>query len=113
LQRCRQIGQGEFILQCYGNLLQTPWDEVRKEMVEVKGLAPEAADKIQTFVVMKGEPNKLLQQLLEDPRCIANASTKQALDELKVLFEYLDAYGVIDKVSKFCNNSHDFRSLLI
>jgi hypothetical protein len=30
------------------------WDDVRKEMTEEKGLAPEVADKIGQYVVKKG-----------------------------------------------------------
>ncbi len=35
-------------------LLQSPWDEVRKEMVEEKHLDPAAADRIGEFVRMSG-----------------------------------------------------------
>jgi hypothetical protein len=36
---------------------QTPWLEVRKEMTDEKGLAPEAADKIGEYVKHKGRMN--------------------------------------------------------
>ena len=34
---------------------QTPWPEVRKEMVEEKGLDPSTADKIWEYVQLSGE----------------------------------------------------------
>ena len=35
-------------------MLQTFWEDVRAEMVDEKGLAPEAADKIGRFVKFQG-----------------------------------------------------------
>ena len=40
-----------------------PWEAVRREMVEEKGLAPEVADRIGTFVQFKGPPKELLAQV--------------------------------------------------
>lgn len=34
--------------------IQTPWEEVRKEMIDEKGLAPEKADQIAEYVLRKG-----------------------------------------------------------
>lgn len=42
------------LLLCYLSPLQSPWDEVRREMVEEKGLSGEAADRIGEFVQMSG-----------------------------------------------------------
>ena len=42
------------LLLCYLSPLQSPWDEVRREMVEEKGLSVEAADRIGEFVQMSG-----------------------------------------------------------
>ena len=57
LQCCGQIGQGlhsVLPLFIYLSPLQSPWDEVRREMVEEKGLSGEAADRIGEFVQMSG-----------------------------------------------------------
>lgn len=35
--------------------LQMPWEEVKKEMVDEKGLSEEAADQIGEYVSMQGE----------------------------------------------------------
>lgn len=41
-------------------LLQMPWEDVRKEMVNEKGLSEEAADQIGEYVSLHGEPTKHL-----------------------------------------------------
>ena len=38
----------------FSDVLQSPWEEVRREMVEEKGLSGEAADRIGEFVQMSG-----------------------------------------------------------
>lgn len=40
-----------------------PWQEVRREMVQDKGLSEEAADKIWTFVELRGAPEEMLVKL--------------------------------------------------
>ena len=37
-------------------LSQTPWEVVRNEMINEKGLAPDVADKIWSYVQMHGKP---------------------------------------------------------
>ncbi|KAF7304245.1 Histidyl-tRNA synthetase [Mycena chlorophos] len=75
-----------------------PWSEVKKEMTAEKGLDEEVADKIGEYVKHKGGP-ALLEQLLADPNLTANASAKQGLDEMGLLFTLLRAYDVVDKLS--------------
>ncbi|KAJ9311344.1 hypothetical protein DTO271D3_8414 [Paecilomyces variotii] len=75
-----------------------PWTDVRKEMVEEKGLDPAAADKIETYVSRKGR-RELLDALLKDEALMANASAKQGLEEMGLLMDYLDAFGVLDTLS--------------
>jgi histidyl-tRNA synthetase len=91
-----------------------PWDLVRKEMVEEKGLDPDAADKIGTYVVKpavcggggdgdggraawRGEPARVLQELRDDA-AIAGACPG-ALDDLHLLFEYLAAMDGLHRIS--------------
>lgn len=75
-----------------------PWDEVRKEMVDEKGLDGAVADKIETYVVRKGGRD-LLDSLLQDEALVANASAKTGLEEMRDLLDYLDAFGVLDRIS--------------
>eukprot|EP00898_Chlorokybus_atmophyticus_P006253 jgi/Chlat1/6629/Chrsp482S06115 len=75
-----------------------PWDEVRREMVEDKGLPADVADRVGELVQQRGEPNALLETLMSDKSAFAShAGAKQALDELKVLFQYLKALRVLHR----------------
>lgn len=74
------------------------WDEVRKEMVDEKGLDAEVADKIGQWVVLKGQKD-LLEKLRSDEKLAANESMKQGMDDLQLMFEYLEAFNALDVVS--------------
>jgi histidyl-tRNA synthetase len=77
---------------------KTPWAEVRKEMIEAKGLAPEVADKIWSFVQLNGAPREMMNKLT--PEFVEkNEMAVKALEELATLFDYLECYGVLDKIS--------------
>ncbi|KAK4226956.1 putative mitochondrial histidyl-tRNA synthetase precursor [Podospora fimiseda] len=75
-----------------------PWEDVRKEMVDEKRLAPEAADKIGQYVLLKGKRD-LLEKLKKDEALTANASMQQGFADMELLFEYLDAFGADHSVS--------------
>jgi histidyl-tRNA synthetase len=77
---------------------KAPWSEVRTEMVETKGLDPAVADNIQTYVVHKGGRD-LLERLQKDEALMANPKAKQGVEEMGQLFDYLEAWGALDKVS--------------
>ncbi|KAH8119815.1 histidyl-tRNA synthetase [Phellopilus nigrolimitatus] len=77
---------------------KVPWSEVKKEMCEEKGLDPAVADRIGDYVKHKGG-EELLASLLTDSALLANASAKQGLSEISLLFTLLKAYKVIDKIS--------------
>ena len=74
-----------------------PWEEVRKEMVEEKGLSEEVADRIWGFVQKKGGRD-VLQHLQGDESLKANANMVKGMDDMELLFEYLESFGVLDKV---------------
>ncbi|KAF8594634.1 histidyl-tRNA synthetase [Ceratobasidium sp. AG-I] len=74
-----------------------PWADVRKEMVEEKGLAGDVADKIGEYVKLKGGP-----ELLAELRSTALGKNKVAaagMDDMEVLFRYLDVFGITSKMS--------------
>ncbi|VUC28351.1 unnamed protein product [Clonostachys rosea] len=75
-----------------------PWADVRKEMTEEKGLDGEVADRIGEWVVLKGQ-NDLLERLRSDEKLSANEFMKQGMTDLGLLFEYLEAFNVLDRVS--------------
>ncbi|PWY80699.1 histidyl-tRNA synthetase [Aspergillus heteromorphus CBS 117.55] len=75
-----------------------PWADVRKEMVEEKGLDGAVADNIEKYVNQKGGRD-LLDNLLKDEALVANASAKAGLEEMGLLMDYLEAFGVLDRIS--------------
>ncbi|CAD7678950.1 unnamed protein product [Nyctereutes procyonoides] len=74
------------------------WEEVKNEMVEEKGLAPEVADHIGDYVQQHGGIS-LVEQLLQDPELSQNKQALEGLGDLKLLFEYLTLFGIADKIS--------------
>lgn len=84
-------------------------------MTEDKGLDPAVADKIGEFVqptptsngvdgvapsvTTKEDPRKVLERLQASESLNSNASAKKGLEELALLFEYLQIWGVLDEIS--------------
>ncbi|CAI2161939.1 15840_t:CDS:10 [Funneliformis geosporum] len=77
---------------------KTPWEDVRKEMTEEKGLDPIVADQIGEYVKFKGG-KELLDRLFQDQRLLANANAKAGLNDMILLFQYLEVFEVLDKIS--------------
>lgn len=75
------------------------WETVKDEMCNTKGLAEEVADKLGYFVKIKGEPFTVLAQLRGEKDFSSNEQTKQGLNELEILFNYLQALGCIDRIN--------------
>ena len=76
---------------------KSPWEEVKKEMVEEKGLIEQVADNIWGFVQRKGGKD-VLEELKKDERVMANGSLSKGLEDMELLFSYLEAFGVLDQV---------------
>nr|KAF6446970.1 hypothetical protein HJG63_006120 [Rousettus aegyptiacus] len=74
------------------------WEEVKNEMVEEKGLAPEVADRIGDYVQQHGGVS-LVEQLLQDPKLSQSKQALEGLGDLNLLFEYLTLFGIADKIS--------------
>lgn len=77
---------------------KSPWDEVRKEMTEEKGLDGAIADKIGEYVVRKGG-KELLEDLKKDEALSGNESAKAGLADMDLLFTYLQAFEVLPQIS--------------
>lgn len=75
-----------------------PWSEVKREMVEQKGLQEEIADKIEGYVTFKGG-RELLEKLKADTLLTANESAKQGLSDMEMLMDYLAAFDALDRIS--------------
>lgn len=75
-----------------------PWADVKKEMVEEKGLPEIVADKIGEWVVLKGGED-LLERLQNDESLSANESMKQGMADMALLFRYLKRWKATSAVS--------------
>lgn len=76
-----------------------PWEAVRAEMVEEKGLPGDVADRIGEFVVLRGEPRELLAKLTEAAHPLAiHPDSSAALTELATLFEFLDGMDALGPI---------------
>ncbi|CAG8557058.1 3388_t:CDS:10 [Ambispora gerdemannii] len=75
-----------------------PWEDVKKEMTEEKGLDPSIADKIGEYVKFTGG-RELLEKLSIDQKLNSNQSAKMGLDDMKLLFDYLEIFKLLDKIS--------------
>nr|CAH7738755.1 unnamed protein product [Callosobruchus chinensis] len=60
---------------------KSPWDEVRKEMIEEKGLSEETADKIGEYVRLNGKAD-LVEKLLADEKLSKNKSAVEGLEAM-------------------------------
>ncbi|PUU74699.1 hypothetical protein B9Z19DRAFT_1092163 [Tuber borchii] len=74
------------------------WEDVRKEMIDEKGLDPEVADKIGEYVQKKGG-KELLDELKEDKALTSNDSFAEGLEDMRLLFDYLEVFCVMPKLS--------------
>ncbi|XP_011186517.2 histidine--tRNA ligase, cytoplasmic isoform X2 [Zeugodacus cucurbitae] len=77
---------------------KTPWAEVRKEMIDEKGLDAAAADKIGEYVQLSGGI-ELVAQLLADEKLKAVSSAVKGLESMQLLLKYCDAMGLSPKIS--------------
>ncbi|KAG6550028.1 hypothetical protein Mapa_008541 [Marchantia paleacea] len=95
------VPQSKFrsICSAIDKLDKEPWEKVRKEMVEVKGLTAEVADKIGTLVQQRGSPLVLLEELKkEGSPFLEHKGSVAAMEELGTLFKYLEASKCIHRV---------------
>ena len=77
--------------------VQMSWEDVRKEMVEEKGLPEKVADRIGGYVKQHGARD-LLKRLQEDAALMGVTAAKEGLDAMALLFDYCEHFGVLDKV---------------
>jgi len=76
-----------------------PWSEVKREMVEDKGLKEEVADKIGEFVLNKGPPLEMYKELMDSKRFGDHKGALEAMEDLRILFDYLEAMDKLKFVS--------------
>jgi histidyl-tRNA synthetase len=76
---------------------KSPWEEVKREMVQEKGLEEAAADRIGEYVRMAGGL-QLIDQLMESDLGKSKIA-KQGLEDMKLLLKYCDLYKCGENVS--------------
>ncbi|KAK3388591.1 hypothetical protein B0T20DRAFT_364754 [Sordaria brevicollis] len=76
-----------------------PWADVKKEMVEEKGLPEEVADKIGVYVQNAGNITDIINYIKADAHLPANDDIKAGIHDMELLAAYLEALEVTDKVS--------------
>jgi histidyl-tRNA synthetase len=64
-----------------------------------KGLEGPVADKIGTFVLQKGAPREMYNTLMGSGKFGSHKGASEALEDMRILFEYLDAMGKLDSIS--------------
>ncbi|KAI9485031.1 histidyl-tRNA synthetase [Zychaea mexicana] len=74
-----------------------PWDEVKREMVEERGLSTSVADSIGEYVKLQGG-KELLDLLSKDQGIINNKTAMQGLADMRLLYDYLEVLDVQDKL---------------
>lgn len=70
-----------------------PWNEVRRELVEDKGLPMAVADAIGEFVNIRG-PLAIIDKLLSEGKLEKCSTGKKALEDMVVLRRYIELLGV-------------------
>ena len=73
---------------------KSPWEEVRKEMIEEKHLDPVVADAIGEYIRIKGTPEEVIECLKKNDAIVNNNSAKEALDGIELLVKYCGLMGV-------------------
>ncbi|XP_046422174.1 histidine--tRNA ligase isoform X1 [Neodiprion fabricii] len=76
---------------------KSPWDEVRKEMIEEKQLDGDIADKIGSYVSRQGG-NELIHELRKDEILMKQPAAVSGLEAMELLLKYCDIYKITDKV---------------
>jgi len=82
----------------YDNLKET-WEDVKRELIEDKGLSLEIVDKLGEFVTYKGNPLEMLEKIKTAKIFDASESGRQGMVEMGLLFEYLEALDCLKNIS--------------
>lgn len=74
-----------------------PWENVKYELLEEKGLLPEAVDLIGHYTQIGGGA-EVLNKLEADPRLANSAVIVETLKEMRTLLEYCQAMGIMQNL---------------
>ncbi|KAL7029405.1 hypothetical protein ACKWTF_006230 [Chironomus riparius] len=73
------------------------WADVKKEMIDEKGLDEKSADKIGEYVRLSGG-EELVEKLLNDEKLKNVKSAVQGLEDMKLLLKYCNIFGIKNQV---------------
>ncbi|XP_055544297.1 histidine--tRNA ligase isoform X2 [Wyeomyia smithii] len=76
---------------------KTPWEEVRKEMINEKGLDAATADRIGEFVRMSGGA-ELVDKLAEDENLKKIKPALEGISDMRLLLQYCEIFGLKDQI---------------
>lgn len=76
---------------------KSPWEEVKKEMVNEKQLDPAVADKIGEYVRLSGGA-ELVEKLANDEKLKKIPAALEGLDGMRLLLKYCGYFGCTEKV---------------
>ncbi|XP_026491645.2 histidine--tRNA ligase, cytoplasmic isoform X1 [Vanessa tameamea] len=76
---------------------KSTWDEVRTEMINEKGVTPDAADRIGEYVRLNGSI-ELADKLLQDEKLSKSKGAVEGLEGIKLLLNYCELLGIKDKI---------------
>uniref|UniRef100_A0AAG5DV50 histidine--tRNA ligase n=1 Tax=Anopheles atroparvus TaxID=41427 RepID=A0AAG5DV50_ANOAO len=77
---------------------KTPWDEVRREMIDEKGLDEATVDRIGEYVRLHGGA-ELVDRLAQDERLSRIKGAMEGLEDMRLLLQYCQILQVADRVS--------------
>ncbi|PHH67680.1 hypothetical protein CDD82_1223 [Ophiocordyceps australis] len=75
------------------------WPDVKKEMVDEKGLPDDVADRVGEYVQHSGTVTEMVEYLGADEKLCANPDIKAGIEDMTLLASYLTALQVIDKIT--------------
>ncbi|XP_058444126.1 histidine--tRNA ligase isoform X2 [Malaya genurostris] len=76
---------------------KTPWEEVRKEMIDEKGLEDSIANRIGEYVRMSGGI-ELVDKLAEDENLKKIQSASEGIAEMRLLLQYCEIFGLKNNI---------------
>ncbi|XP_059614784.1 histidine--tRNA ligase isoform X1 [Phlebotomus argentipes] len=76
---------------------KSPWEEVKREMMEEKGLDEQTADQIGEYVQLSGGLD-LVEKLQKDAKLMATKSAVTGLEQMKKLLKYCEVLGLCNEI---------------
>ncbi|GAB0096303.1 Histidine--tRNA ligase [Sergentomyia squamirostris] len=76
---------------------KSPWADVKREMMEEKGLDETTADQIGEYVQLAGG-QELVEKLLQDPKLSAVKSAVSGLEQMRKLLTYCEVLGLTNEI---------------